>query len=163
MKRIFCLATLLFLLLSLCACGEKKEYRDDLSCGELIDRATEQIPVDMGYKSLGGEHIKYNFNDTELDDDHSFSVSASSSDINEVGIFHAADSEATEELSALAEEYLKSYREEKEAFIASYAPKELEKIKNAEVRVFGNYVAYAILSADDGRIFFDTVEKLLRP
>ena len=78
-------------------------------------------------------------------------------------IFHAADSEATEELSALAEEYLKSYREEKEAFIASYAPKELEKIKNAEVRVFGNYVAYAILSADDGRIFFDTVEKLLRP
>ena len=163
MKRIFCLTAIIFILLSLFSCGERRNYRDDLSCGELVDKATGQIPVDMGYKALGGEHIEYNFSGTELDDDHAFSASVASGDINEVGIFHAPDVESVEALKALTEEYLKNYQEEKESFIASYAPRETEKLKNAEVRSYGNYVAYAILSAEDKAIFFDTVEKLLTP
>ena len=161
MKKRFCLTAIVFILLSLFSCGERREYRDDISCGELVDKATGQIPVDMGYKALGGEHIEYNFSGTELDDDHAFSASVASEDINEVGIFHAPDSKSVATLKALAEEYLKNYREEKESFIASYAPKDTPKLKSAEVRSYGNYVVYAILSADDKAIFFDTVEKLL--
>ena len=143
-------------------CSEKKEYRDDYNCAKLLDTAAEQLPVDMGYKNLGGDHIKYNFSETELDDDHAFLVSVSSTDINEFGVFHVPNGKGREALLELTEEYLDDYLEEKEAFIASYAPKELEKLKNAEARSFGNYVAYAILSADDKELFFDTVEKLLK-
>ena len=143
------------------SCSKKAQYRDDLSCASIIERAAEQLPIDSGYKNPGGDHIKYNFRNTELDDDHAFLVSVSSSDINEFGIFHAKDSSACGKLSDLAKDYLEEYFEEKEIFIASYAPEELEKIKNAEVKTFGNYVAYAVLSEDDRELFFDTVEKLL--
>ena len=161
MKRIICAVLLLWLTVTLFSCSGKEQYRNDLSCAELLDSAEEQIPVDMGYESLGGDHINYNFEGTELDDDHAFRHSKASEDINEIGIFHAPDSTARMELERLTDSYLETILEEKGAFIASYAPKELEKLKKAEVKTFGNYVAYAILSDDDRAVFFDTVEKML--
>ncbi len=161
MKKFLSVILCFILSASLFACGEKKEYRDDVSCAEILDAAEEQIPVDMGYEDLGGDHIKYNFSDTELDDDHAFRYSTRSEDINEFGIFHAPDESSRKELEALTEKYLTELLEEKGEFISSYAPKELEKLKNAETRVIGNYVAYAILSKDDRAVFFDTVEKTL--
>lgn len=162
MKKIICFALILSATLALIACSRKGEYRNDISCSELLDEAEAQIPVDMGYESLGKDHIKYNFGNTELDDDHAFRHSVASEDINEIGIFHAPDGEARDELQELTENYLRGLLEEKGAFIASYAPKELEKLENAEVKTFGNYVAYAVLSKDERILFFDTVEKLLR-
>lgn len=162
MKRIFCFISVFALLITLTGCSEKKEFRDDYGCAKLLDAAAAELPQDLGYKELGGEHIKYNFDATELDDDHAFLSSVDSSNINEFGIFHAPTEAARRELLDLTEDYLEDYLEEKEAFIASYAPGELEKLKNAEARTFGNYVAYAILSKEDKEIFFDTVEKLLR-
>lgn len=161
MKKILSFILCIILSLSLFACGEKKGYKDDVSCAEILDTAEEQIPIDGGYGELGGSHIKYNFADTELDDDHAFRHSKLSEDINEFGIFHAPDEKAKRELKELTENYLAQLLEEKGEFISSYAPKELEKLKNAETRVIGNYVAYAILSKDDRALFFDTVEKML--
>ena len=66
-----------------------------------------------------------------------------------------------QELKKLTEEYLETMKNDQHAFIASYAPEELPKLERAEVRVFGNYVAYAILSDEDRTLFFDTVEKKL--
>lgn len=161
MKKIFCLSFVFALLFTLTGCAEKNNYKDDYGCAKLLWEASEQLPIDLGYKELGGEHIKYNFDATELDDDHAFLASVSSTDINEFGIFHAPTEEARQRLLELTDKYLKNYLEEKETFIASYAPEELEKLKNAETRTFGNYVTYAILSKEDKELFFDTVEKLL--
>ena len=162
MKKLFCITVSLLLLTSLFSCNNRDTvYRDDISCAEILENASEQLPIDLGYKSLGGEHKKYYFDNTRLDDDCAFLGSVASEDINEIGIFHAPTLQAREELLELCEDYLEDYLEEKEAFIASYAPAELEKLKNAEARAFGNYVAYAILSKDDRALFFDTVEKLL--
>lgn len=161
MKKISLFFLLFALCLSLFACAEAKEYRNDYNCAKLLGDASEQLPIELGYKDLGGEHIKYNFDATELDDDHAFLASVSSSDINEFGVFHAPTEDARQRLLELTEKYLDNSLEEKEAFIASYAPEELEKLKNAEARCFGNYVTYAILSKEDKELFFDTVEKLL--
>lgn len=162
MKKFFLFISLFALTLSFFGCANAKEYRNDYNCAKLIGEASEQLPIDLGYKNLGGEHIKYNFAATELDDDHAFLASVSSTDINEFGVFHAPTEEARQALFELVEKYLENYLEEKEAFIASYAPAELEKLKNAEARCFGSYVTYAILSKEDREIFFDTVEKLLK-
>ncbi len=162
MKRSLFFALAIALCISLFSCGAKKEYADDIPCSELLDTAEEQIPIDLGYESFGGDHIKYYFEDTELDDDRSLRYSVASEDINEMGIFHAPDERSVKELKEITQRYLDGLLEEKGAFIGSYAPKELEKLENAEVRTFGNYVAYAILSDDDRELFFETVETELK-
>ena len=148
-------------MLSLASCKKTQEFRDDYDCADLLAKAFDKTSAASDYKVLGDEHIKYNFDNTTLDDDHSFLASTPTTDISEAGVFHAPNRAIRKELSELAEDYLEDYFEEKEAFIASYAPQELEKLKNAETRVFGNYVVYAILSDEDRDIFFDTIERLL--
>ena len=160
MKRYWILVLVLATLLSACA-KKGKDYVDDLPCSEIADTVEEQIPVDFGYETFGGEHLRYYFEDTKVHDDACLRYTVRSEDIGEFGIFHAPDEESRKELERLCEEYLKTLREEKTAFIESYAPEEVPKLERAEVRSFGNYVAYAILSDDDRELFFETVEKKL--
>ncbi len=162
MKRILSITLIFILSVSLIACQKNREYSDDIPCAELLDTAEEQIPVDMGYESFGGDHVKFYFENTDLDDDRALRYSTASENINEFGIFHAPDKDAAKELYGLTEKYLDGLLEEKGEFVGSYAPRELEKLTGAEVKAFGNYVAYAVLSEDDRQIFFDTVEKMLK-
>ena len=162
MKKFMLAAVAAALCLSLFSCKSGGEYADDIPCAEILDTVEEQIPIDLGYESFGGDHIKYYFENTELDDDHSLRYSTASEDINEMGIFHAPNEGDAKKLKEITERYLDGLLEEKGAFIGSYAPKELEKLENAEARIFGNYVAYAILSEDDRKLFFDTIEAKLK-
>ena len=162
MKRFLFFTLTLMLCLTLFSCKSSKGYSDGIPCSELLDTAEEQIPIDLGYESFDGDHIKLYFENTELDDDRSLRYSVASENINEMGIFHAPDEGSAKELKEITQRYLDGLLEEKGTFIGSYAPKELEKLENAEVRIFGNYVAYAILSADDRKLFFDTIENALK-
>lgn len=160
MKRILMLLLVVATLLSACA-KKEKEYVDDLPCSEIADTVEEQLPVDFGYETFGGEHLRYYFEDTKTHDDACLRYTVRSEDIGEFGIFHTPNEESRKEIEELCEKYLETLREEKTAFIESYAPEEVPKLERAEVRSFGNYVAYAILSDDDRKLFFETVEKKL--
>ena len=163
MKKQRAIALSLLLALMLCACKAKeKTYTDDLSCAELMDTVEEQIPTDFGYESYGGEHLRYYFEDTKRHDDVCLRYTARSEDIGEVGIFHTPDEASRAEIERLCKNYLATLREEKTAFIESYAPEEVPKLNSAEVRSFGNYTVYAILSDADRALVFDTVEKQLQ-
>lgn len=151
----------LALLFSLSACSQQ-DYADDLPCSELMDAVEDQIPVNFGYETYGAEHLRYYFDDDALPDDRCLRYSARAEDINEVGIFHTATQEEQKRLREECEEYLEELREEKSAFIGSYAPEELPKLERAEVRCFGNYTVYAIASDDDRALIFETVEKKLK-
>lgn len=160
MKRYLIL--LLTVAILLCGCSKKKTtYADDIPCAELADTVEEQIPVDFGYETFGGEHLRYYFEDTKLHDDACLRFTVRSEDIGEFGIFHTPDEESREEIEDLCEDYLEELREEKTTFIESYAPEEVPKLERAEVRSFGNYTVYAILSDSDRKLVFDTVEKEL--
>ncbi|MBO5938644.1 MAG: DUF4358 domain-containing protein [Clostridia bacterium] len=160
MKRFLVVLLLMTLLLSSCA-KKEKTYADDLPCAELADTVEEQIPVDFGYETFGGEHLRYYFEDTKLHDDACLRYTVRSEDIGEFGIFHTPDEASRQEIEDLCEDYLETLREEKTTFIESYAPEEVPKLERAEVRSFGNYTVYAILSDDDRELLFDTVEKKL--
>ncbi|MBE6546406.1 MAG: DUF4358 domain-containing protein [Ruminococcaceae bacterium] len=160
--KCYLLSLLLTLSLLLCACTKAAAYADNVPCAELADTATDQIPVNFGYETYGGEHLRYYFEDTELPDDTCLRYSVLSEDINELGIFHAPDETVRAELVRLTEDYLDRLLEEQSAFIAGYAPKELTKLEHAEVRTFGNYVVYAILDDNDRELVFETVEKELK-
>ncbi len=160
MKRFLIFLLVIVTLLSSCA-KKEKEYADDVPCAEIADTVEEQLPVDFGYETFGGEHLRYYFEDTKRHDDACLRYTVRSEDIGEFGIFHTPDEESRKEIKELCEDYLETLREEKTAFIESYAPEEVPKLEHAEVRSFGNYVAYAILSDNDRELFFETVEKKL--
>ena len=152
------------LLLTLClfsSCQERQSYRDDLRCETLMDAAIDQAPTDFGYDTFESEHLRYYFDEDEEADDACLRYSIAAENINEIGIFHASNETAAREIYEDCEEYLEELREEKSAFIASYAPEELSKLEEAEVRRFGNYTVYAILSSEERALVFETIEQAL--
>ena len=152
-------ATLLF---SLFGCSGDTSYSDSVPCDEILDKVEEQLPVSLGYESYGADYTEYYFKDLSDCEDLSVRYSTLSENLNEFGIFHARDKNGVDGLCEEAESYLETLLKEKGAFIASYAPDELSKLEDAEVRTYGNYVAYAILSKDDRALFFEAVGEILK-
>ena len=159
-KRYLCICLLSCLALSLFSCN-KKEYRDGIACSELMEIGSSAAPSGSGYEPMSTGRLGYAFGETDHDDCAVY-VSTATENIDEIGIFHTQSGEKANELSSSIENYLSELLEEKGAFIASYAPTELEKLENSQVRVYGNYVAYAILSRQEQEAFFDAIEDNLK-
>ena len=149
------------LLLVLPACAQRERYRNDLPCTALMEEAERLIPSDLGYTELGSEQILYYFEGTNTYDDVCLRYSTRSENINEIGIFHSASEEEARRLREVIAGYLTNLWEEQEAFIASYAPEELPKLKQAEIRSFGCYTVSAILSKADKESVFRAIEERL--
>ena len=156
-RHLFFLVLLSF---CLCACG--KVYADGIGCVPLADAAVDAAPDEFGYETFGTEHLTYYFGGTDLPDHFCMRYSTRAEDINEIGVFHCRDEDRAKKMLRLTEDYLVGLKNEKSAFIASYAPEELPKLESAEARRFGNYVVYAILSDQDREAVFRTVEGMLR-
>ena len=156
LKKAIYLLLILCLSVSLLGC-KSNSYLDDLSCAQLISVAKDSVTTESGYEPMSAGRSEYAFGDLKYDD-MAIIVSIATENIDEIGVFHATSPDAAKEISTALEVYLDGLLEEKGTFIASYAPYELEKLENAEVRMFGNYVAYAILSRDGRSAVFMTLE-----
>lgn len=161
-KKMAALAALLILFaLLLPSCGKKHVYADGFSCADLMETALSQIPIAHGYKAYGEEQLQYYPEVSSLSDDHSIFYSALSEDINELGIFHTETDSDGDALDLVLERYLEETLRDQEAFIGSYAAEELPKLREAEVRRFGSYTVYAILSESDRHAVFEALDALL--
>ena len=159
LKKAIYLLLILCLSVSLFGC-KSNDYADDLPCSQLISIAETCAHTESGYEPMGTGRSDYAFG-TLGHDDCALLVSSATENIDEIGIFHAPSPDAAKEISTALEVYLDGLLEEKGTFIASYAPYELEKLENAEVRRFGNYVAYAILSRQSQNAFFSALDTAL--
>ncbi len=159
MKRFLCV--MLLFLLALTACAKNNEYRNDLSCTALAEKATDICRVEGGYSAYGDEQIKYFFEDTHLHDAYSLLYSTDSGDINEIGVFHCPDEKSAEELLQITYRYLEDMQVTQVNFISSYAPYEIPKLEGAEARRYGCYVVYAILDTAEQRSAFSAIENEL--
>ena len=81
--------------------------------------------------------------------------------MDEFGIFHVTDGNA-EDLETELEDYLEESYEQNKDWYDSYMPEETPKLRDAQVKVFGNYVVYVILSEADCEAAFEAVEKALK-
>ena len=160
LKKAICLLIALYMSVSLLGC-KSNSYLDDLSCAQLISVAKDSVTTESGYEPMSAGRSEYAFGDLKYDD-MAILVSVATENIDEIGVFHATSPDAAKEIFTALEGYLAELLEEKGAFIASYAPSELEKLEKAEVRMFGNYVAYAILSREDRSTFFVVLENELK-
>ena len=159
-KRISALVAALLIAVFLPSCTAKK-YSDTVECSKLANAAIGEIPLDNGYAAFDQSHLKYNFANTDLCDDHAFFYSIETNDINEIGILRAKDSENVEELAGLARSYIAEIKENNRAFIQSYAPNEVNKLDNAKVYILGKYVIYTVLSPNDTELVIKKIESLL--
>ena len=62
----------------------------------------------------------------------------------------------------IAEDYLKKRYNENLDWYNSYMPSQTPKLRDAEVRVYGDCVVYAILSSERRTAFFAECDKLLK-
>ena len=158
----FCIVLLtLCCLLTACAKGAPT-YADGIACSEILEEVQQAVPVEQGYETYGARHLTLYFEGYDDTDDFCLCYSAKTEDINEIGIFHTPVGKSVAETEEMCREYLEALWEEKQAFIAGYAPEELPKLKHAEVRSYGRYTVYAILDDADRARLFDAVEGMLK-
>lgn len=149
--------------LLMCSCASKNAYRNDVPCSAVTNAIEKKLAADGGYVYYGDEELGFIFGEAfSLAKEDSVVYSLVSQNIDEFGIFLSENESDARKLTDICYEYLKEKYENENAFIASYAPEELPKLKNAEAKRFGNYVAFAILSENDRALFFDKVEEMLR-
>ena len=163
MKKLLIFAlTVIILTLSLISCSKKDDYRDDVPCAQITDAIKKDLSAKGGYAFFEEDQIKFIFDDISLADEYSVLYSLLSQNIDEFGVFHADNEKDARELFDECREYIEEKYEDENAFISSYAPEELPKLKDGEVKVFGNYVVFAILSENDRAALFAKVEEMLK-
>ena len=152
---------LLALVLLLPSC-KKQEYLDEVSCYDLCEAVIIAEDEIGEYEAYGEDYIEYFFENTSLHNDFRIIYSRESEDIDELGIFHTDTEQKATDLLKIVEKHISTYQKDQRSFIASYAPEELSKLDNAERKVFGNYVVYAIMDEDDKKEAFSVIEEKLK-
>lgn len=161
MKKILCLTfTLLILALPLTACA--KSYADDISAEVLSNAIVINLTGTIPDYSLADEGYLDDY--ITLPDyvtDQRICFSTEGNNLDEFGVFHVTEGNA-EDLADKLESYLKTSYEQNKDWYDSYMPEETPKLRDAGVKVFGNYVVYVILSEADCNAAFDAIEKELK-
>ncbi len=159
MKRLFillfCFCSLTILLLS---CAKARSYRDDVSINELSEiqnALNREYLIDS--TDLLADYISLPDYVTE----HTVLYKKEPTVLDEIGFFHVTGENAEHLAKLIKEDYLLKSYEKNHTFYDSYMPKETKKLADAEVRTFGNYVVYAILSESDKALLFEAMEKAL--
>jgi hypothetical protein len=147
-------------MLALAGCGgSKSAYKDNVSMEELaavLDEATgdaDLIAMQESYLKNAMQLAPEQFADYVV------KINAKGVNIDEYGVFKAAAEKDVEAVKAAAEGYLQFRLD---TWMREYMPEELPKLENAQVKVCGSYVLYAILSEDAAQAAFDAFEAALK-
>lgn len=161
-KYIRLISVLLLAVLSLTAitaCGGA-DYLDDVAVSAIDSALQSKIPVPDGYYAADSDYLSFYFEGADaIVAEYVVEFSATSTNINQFGIFHVKDGQA-EAMKALCDSYIDTMNKRWVAQ-ANYIASEHPKMEGAEVRIFGNYVVYTMLTAEDKATAFAAVEELL--
>lgn len=150
----------IFSVIALSACGGT-DYRNDVAVGTIDSAIQSKIPVPDGYYSPDSDYLSFYFEGAEsIVDEYVIQMSATSTNINQFGIFRVQDGEA-ENMKAICDAYIAKSKDRWVAQ-ANYIASEHPKMEGAEVRVFGNYVVYTMLTEADKATAFAAVEDALK-
>ena len=138
MKKVLSLMLSLLIVLSLAACGEKKEEAVSIDVNALYESYSEYMP-DMFYPD---EATMMNFLGISVEDcaQYKVAVCAEGMRADEVWLIEAKDEASLETLRELAEFRIESKREE----TVTYAPDQYVVVEKAELLINGKYLALLI-------------------
>ncbi|MBR3894116.1 MAG: DUF4358 domain-containing protein [Clostridia bacterium] len=159
MKRFFLSVLSLLLLLSTSACAAKS-YADDKTTAAIADEALVNLRDGVIYRAADESYLEDYFTSPDYASDAAIRHAMDANNLNELGVYHVP-AEKVGEMKALLEGYLKDALQKNQSWYDSYIPQETPKLRDAEVKVFGNYVAYAIFDSRNRRAVFNSLEKSL--
>ena len=160
MKKILLFIALAISMLIFPSC-KQAEYSSSLTSKELSDALMGQISGSEDYIEYTDEELSYFDFAKNADADITVLYSRAAEDVGEIGVIRISKEKAKEMQSAV-ENYLKMQKNEKAAFFKNYAPGELSKLDRAEVRRFGDYIIFTVLSSEDSQAVFNKVEEILK-
>lgn len=157
-KKTVAILALLLALSLLASCTES--YIDTVSPRDLLQVGLSAVDG-FGDARFEDEDFILEITSDTLDCLMDFQVvtAKDAKNINEIGIFRAKDGKASElkpYIDAYVEGMQKTYR------AMDYFPEEVEKIDNATVKVFGNYVVYTFLGEVNTDAFYSAVESAVK-
>ncbi len=152
-------------LLALCTlfvcCSTEKHYRDDTAPSALIENAERKLILDTDVTTVVRSDIALKLtpglsNAIKLSDCYLLKDTAGES-FDEYGILHIAKKEDL----TTAFDGITAYLENKQKSISDSSLSDSKKAGDWEIKVFGNYIAFAILTDENRAAFFSEIEQLL--
>lgn len=162
MKKIIsgCLLVVtVVLLLAACTPAETTPvYKTDVAVDTLSAAAAEKIANYSAMSKIDEMYFKYQLTaDTATISQWDVRLMTGTA-LDEIGIFKAASAEDVETVKQMATDYLARRNEE---WTGLYLVEEYPKLRDAEVKVYGEYVVYAILSEAEKSAVFTAIETAL--
>ena len=87
---------------------------------------------------------------------------AEDTNINELGTFRVKEQDDVYEVASVVGRFLQGQQERYAGLLAAYQPTEIPKLEAAELKIYGKYVFYSILSADVAATARAACEKALK-
>ncbi len=162
MKRYGLLAMTLVLAVCLCACGggDDAQIRDDVPVSDLSNAVLADISEADSLTQVDANYIQNALKIApDMYETCDVRVSTYGTNINEFGIFQAADEEAAATLDQAVADYLQM---RDDAWMPEYLPEEYPKLENAQHQRVGRYVMYAILSDSERTAAFSSFSDTLQ-
>lgn len=159
-KRNLSLISAFLIFSLLIACGEKTvEIRNDVAVSD-VSAAVASVLSGDELLSAPETYISGSMKmDVSDYDGYEVKINSQGINIDEFGVFKAKDSSQV----AAVEQAVKDYLQFRiDIWMEEYMPEEYPKLENAEIKIAGNYVMYAILSDDGKKAAFNAFEKSLR-
>lgn len=157
--NLFPLFLLIFLLLSSCQKNAKENYQTNLSADELANTAEESLP-DIFYLEADEDYLEEYLTIPPSVKDFTVRFAGDGNHLDEFGIWIVEDG-TQKENADLIRHYFSDSLTRNRTFYDSYIPEETPKLRDAEVKIYGNTVVYAILSPADRKTFFSAIESAL--
>lgn len=158
-KLILSCIIILSLLFSLSACGGKTEYKTDVSVSDIAAEIAA-LKDSVSFSEMNASYIEGAMKlDTADFAEYIVELNALGTNIDEFGIFKAKDDKNVSDVKSAVDGYL-SFR--LETWMNEYMPEEKPKLENAEVKVCGLYVMYAIFDDDSRAAAFEAFENYLK-
>lgn len=162
MKKIMVVLLSVMLLLTAVSCGNET-YADNVSANALAGNAVtalQALEAGVDYAFADEGYLDDYFQMPDYVSEYTVIFATEGNNLNEFGIFHVKDGN-TKNMKSLLEQYLKDSYAKNQSWYDSYIPEETPKLRDAEVKTFGNYAVYAIAQSNCRSGFFQSIKDSL--
>lgn len=159
-QKIVCIS-LAMIAMTVTSC-KKEEYKKDINAQQIAEELSKKMPTESTWINEDQSFIEEYITISEAVKESHIYYAQNTNDLDEFGVFVVEDGQAKTVQSMLSQGYLKKRYNENREWYDSYMPTETPKLRDAEVRIYGNCVAYAVLSPENRKAFFEECEKLLK-
>lgn len=159
-KKIALLLCSILIISALAACGSSASYRDDVPAADIATAVDAVLATGANMSTLSDTYITGSMQ-LSVEDyaDYCAKIASKGITVNEYGIFKGTDENHAKTIQSELEAYLQMRLD---SWMPEYMPEELPKLENAEVKVCGTYVMYAILSDEERAAAFAAFENALK-